>query len=334
MNRSLAIAGRVLGCVSIAVVGGWAALALFHLAPGGDHVRSVSAIVAAVIGGLAAIAQAMGRARRPALLAFGAVLAVVVVLWQTTRPSNDRAWQPDVAVLAEASFDGDLVTVRNIRNFEYRSETDFTPAYYDRTFDLRRLDRVDLIAVYWAGPAIAHLFVSFGFGDDGHLAISVEARKETTETYSSLGGFFRRYELIYVVGDERDLIRLRTNYRASPPEDVYVFRVRGTPDRFRRLFGDYLRDVNALRERPRFYNTLTTNCTTTIRTHTAVNPGRLPYSWKIMLSGYAPEYAYDAGRLAGDLPFAELMRRSNVNAAARAADGAPDFSRRIRAGLP
>jgi hypothetical protein len=333
VNRSLTIAGRVLGSVALAVATGWAALVVYHLGPGGDQVRSVSAIVVCVIGGAAVIARALGRARRPTLLGFVAVFVLVLALWQTTRPSNDRRWQPDVAVLAEASFDGDFVTVRNIRNFQYRSETDFTPAYDTRTFDLRRLDRVDLIAAYWMGPAIAHLFVSFGFGED-HLAISVEARKEEGEAYSSLGGFFRRYELVYVVGDERDLIGLRTNYRAAPPEEVYVFRVRGTPDRFRRLFVEYLRDVNALRERPRFYNTLTTNCTTMIRAHTAGNPGRLPYSWKVLLSGYAPEYAYDAGRLDGDLPFAELMRRSHVNAAARAADGAPDFSRRIRAGLP
>jgi hypothetical protein len=333
VNRSLAIAGRVVGCTSLAVVTAWAALVVLHLGPGGAQVRTVSATVVGVIGSLAAIAQALGRARRPAVLGFGALLALVLVLWLTTRPSNDRRWQPDVAVLPEASFDGDLVTVRNVRNFEYRSETDFTPAYDTRTYDLRRLDRVDLIAAYWMGPAIAHLFVSFGFDDD-HLAVSIEARKEEGEAYSSLGGFFRRYELIYVVGDERDLIRLRTNYRNAPPEDVYVFRVRGTPDRFRRLFVDYLRDVNELRQRPRFYNTLTTNCTTMIRAHTAANPGRLPYSWKILLSGYAPEYAYDAGRLAGDLPFAELMRRSHVNAAARAADGASDFSRRIREGLP
>jgi hypothetical protein len=229
--------------------------------------------------------------------------------------------------------DGDRVTVHNIRNFDYRTEQDFTPAYYDRTFDLRRLDRVDLVAVYWMGPAIAHLFVTFGFGND-HLAISVEARKDRTKEYATLPGFFRQYELVYVVADERDVIRLRTNYRKSPPEDVYVFRVPGPAENGRRLFLDYMRAINDLRAHPRFYNTLTTNCTTVILAHTAVNHSAIPYSWKILLSGYAPEYAYDRGRLDRSLPFEELKRRSLVNARAQAADKAPDFSQRIRAGLP
>ena len=133
------------------------------------------------------------------------------------------------------------MTVHNIRNFDYRTETDFTPRYYDRTFDLRKLDSVDLVSVYWMGPAIAHLFVTFDFGDD-HLAISIEARKERTEGYSTLGGFFRQYELIYIVGDERDVIRLRTNYRKDPPEDVYLMRLKAPIENGRRFFLEYMND--------------------------------------------------------------------------------------------
>jgi hypothetical protein len=187
--------------------------------------------------------------------------------------------------------------------------------------------------VYWMGPAIAHLFVSFGFGDD-HLAISIEARQDRTREYATLPGFFRQYELVYVVADERDVIRVRTNYRKSPPEDVYLFRVIGPIENGRRIFLDYMRDINRLREHPRFYNTLTTNCTTMILAHAAVNPGHLPLSWKVLLSGYAAEYAYDEGRLDRTVSFEELKRCSHINAAAQAADKAPDFSRRIRVGLP
>ena len=183
------------------------------------------------------------------------------------------------------------------------------------------------------GPAIAHVFLSFGFGDD-RVAVSVEARKERGEGYSSVQGFFKRYELIYVVGDERDLIRVRTNYRRDPPEDVYLYRTRGSVENARRVFLDYVRAINELYERPRFYDTLTTNCTTTILFHARVNPGHLPLSWKVLLSGHAAEYAYDNGRLDTSLPFEELRRRSQINAAAVAADRAPDFSRRIREGLP
>jgi hypothetical protein len=177
------------------------------------------------------------------------------------------------------------------------------------------------------------VFLSFGFGDD-HVAVSVEARKERNEGYSSVQGFFKRYELIYVVGDERDLIRVRTNYRRDPPEDVYLYRVRGPLENARQLFLEYVRAINALRDRPRFYDTLTTNCTTTILVHTRVNPGHVPLSWKVLLSGYAAQYVYERGRLDTSLPFEELRRRSRVNDAARAADGAHDFPRRIREGLP
>jgi hypothetical protein len=287
----------------------------------------------ALLGLVTVIALAFHRARRPVAVSFAIALALVLVVWTAAAPSNNRDWQPEVAVLPYATIDGDLVTVHNIRNFDYRTETDFTPAYYDRTFDLHRLDRVDLVAVYWMGPAIAHLFVSFGFGDD-HLAISIEARKQKNEGYSSVAGFFKQYELVYIVADERDVIRVRTNYRKSPPEEVYLFKVDGTHETARRIFLDYIRDMNDLRAHPRFYNTLTTNCTTMILAHTTVNPGHLPYSWKVLLSGYAPEYAYDQGRLDRSLPFEELKRRSHINAAAQAADKAPDFSQRIRAGLP
>jgi hypothetical protein len=271
--------------------------------------------------------------RWAAAIGYAVAFAGVLAVWGSATPSNDRDWQPEVAVLPYATFSGDLVTVHNIRNFDYRSETDFTPGYYDRTFDLRRLDRVDLVATYWMGPTVAHLFLTFGFGDE-HLAISIEARKDKTKPYATLPGFFRQYELVYIVADERDVIRVRTNYRADPPEEVYLYRLTAPIENGRRVFLDYLRDINELREHPRFYNTLTTNCTTMMLAHAAVNPGHVPYSWKIFLSGYAPEYVYEQGRLDKSLPFPELRKRSHINAAARAADQAPDFSIRIRANLP
>ena len=248
------MARRVVGVIVLAVVGlaiavltGWGALVLFYLAPGSSGVRRALAWSLVAIGLAALGALAVGRARWPAVLGFGLFLVPVLIVWGSAAPSNKRDWQPEVAVLPYATIDGDRVTVHNIRNFDYRTETDFTPAYYNRTFDLRRLDRVDLVAVYWMGPAIAHLFVTFGFGDE-HLAISVEARKDRTKPYSTLPGFFRQYELVYIVADERDVIRVRTNYRKSPPEDVYLFRVVGPAENGRRVFLDYMRDMNELRE--------------------------------------------------------------------------------------
>jgi hypothetical protein len=332
-RRILAILALVVAGLAILVVTGWGALVLFYLAPGSGTVRTALAWSFAAVGLVTVAALAVRRARRPALAVFAAALGLVLVAWVSPTPSNDRDWQPEVAVLPHATIKGDLVTVHNIRNFDYRTETDFTPAYYDRTFDLRRLDRVDLLAVYWMGPAIAHIFVSFGFGDE-HLPISIEVRKTRSKEYSTIAGFFRQYELIYVVADERDVIRVRTNYRKSPPEEVYMFRAVAPIENGRRMFLDYIRDINELKERPRFYNTLTTNCTTMIFAHASVNPGHVPLSWKILLSGYAPEYVYDQGRLVRSLPFDELKRRGHVNARAQAADKAPDFSRRIRVEVP
>ena len=269
--------------------------------------------------------------RRRALGGYLVLFVVMLVWWSGITPSNDRVWQEDVAVLPYATIEGDLVTLHNIRNFEYRSETDYTPAWYDKTFDLRKLQGVDLVAVYWMGPAIAHIFLSFDFGGGDHLAVSIETRKEKGEAYSTLKGFFREYELYYVVADERDVVRLRTNYRRDPPEDVYVYRLQGDIENGRRLFLEYLHNINALRERAEFYNTLTTNCTTTIWMNAQVNPNHLPFNWKILASGFLPEYLYEQERLADHgLPFAELQQRVHVNARAQAADQAADFSRRIR----
>lgn len=290
-----------------------------------------------ILGGsgfVAVVAAVLPRLRWWPLLAWVLVFAGFLVRWSGVQPSNQRDWQEDVARLPFATFDGDLVTVHNIRNFDYRTETDFTPRYYDKTFDLRELDSGDLIAVYWMGDAIAHVMVTFGFAERDFLTVSIETRKERGESYDTLKGFFRQYELIYVVGDERDLIRLRTNYRKDPPEDAYLFRTNAPRENIRRLFLSYFEEVNQLREAPEFYNTLTTNCTTNVLRHTRANPGNHSYSWKILLSGYAPLYTYERGRLDTSLPFPELKQRSHINKAAQAADQAEDFSQRIRVGVP
>ena len=269
-----------------------------------------------------------------ALGAYAVAFAILLVWWSSIAPSNDRNWKPEVARLPSVSLEGDQVAVRNIRYFDYRTETDFTPAWYDKTFDLGKLESVDLIAVYWGSPAIAHMMVSFNFGANDHLAVSIERRDELGESYSTVKGLFKQYELFYVVADERDVIRLRTNVRNDPPEDVYVYRVKAPIENGRRLFVEYMNKVNALTTQPEFYNTVATNCTGNIWLHSQVNPKSVPYSWKILLSGYVPEYLYEHDRLDTTLPFPELQRRSRVNVAAQAADRVADFSRRIRVGLP
>ena len=336
MAAVLKRAGKPAGFVSLGflifLMAGWGTLALFYGGEDGGLLRSALA-VAYGLGGLGAIvALASPPIRWRAFAGFLALFALVVAWWNMIEASNDRNWRPEVALLPRVTIEGDLVTVHNIRNFDYRSEEDFTPAYYDNTFDLRRLESVDLIAVYWMGPAIAHTFLSFGFAGGDYLAISIETRKEAGEGYSTLKGFFKQYELFYVVADERDVIRVRTNYRKDTPEEVYLFRLHGPIENGRRLFMEYMRRINRLKEEPEYYNTLTTNCTTTIWFNTRVNPGHLPFSWKVLLSGYVPEFLHEAGLLDPGLSLADLKRRGRINARAQAADRAVDFSRRIRSG--
>jgi hypothetical protein len=326
--------GRFVVALVILAAAGWGALAVVYASLLTEPLRSLFAGLFGLAGIVASAVVLFSRRRWKAAGVFAAAFLLLLVWWGTVRPSNDRDWQPEVAVLPYATIDGDLVTLHNIRNFDYRSESDFTPAYYDKTFDIRRLDSVDLVATYWMGPQIAHIMLSFGFAGQDYVAFSIETRKERSEEYSTLKGFFRQYELYYVVADERDVLRVRTNYRKDPPEDVYLFRVRGPTENARRVFMEYVRKINALKERPEFYNTLTTNCTINILMHTRVNPGHLAFSWKVLLSGYVPEYVYDNGRLDTSMSFQDLKKRSRVNEAAQAADRAPDFSRWIRAGLP
>lgn len=333
MSSAARIAGLVVAGLAIACSSLWGVGLLVFAGPGGPGLRAALAFVPAIVGLGAIGALFVARWRRPAMAAAAVMFALLLGWFYSIQPSNDRRWRPEVARLAHATVNGKLVTVHDIRNFDYRGEDDFTPRYYDRTFDLDKLDGVDLVSSYWMGPSIAHLFVTFSFGED-RLAISIEARKEAGESYSTLGGFFRQYELVYVVADERDLIRLRTNYRKDPPEDVYVMRMNGPAGSGTRFFLEYMDAINALYAAPRFYNTLTTNCTTNILMHAAFSRDRPAYSWKILASGHAAEHVYDSGRLDTSLPFPELMRRSRVNDAALAAGAAPDFSRRIRVGLP
>src|SRR5215831_4070758 len=261
---------------------------------------------------------------------FGAC-ALVAAWWLTLKPTNDRPWQPDVAQTAWAEISGDEVTIHNVRNCEYRTQTDFTPHWETRTVRLSQITGMDVAINYWGSSWIAHPIVSFQFSDARPLCFSIETRKTIGQQYSTLEGFYRQYTLIYVVADERDCIRLRTNYRG---EDVYLYHTRATPAQARERFREYINTVNALHENPRWYNAVTSNCTTSIRTQRAANL-RAAWDWRILLNGKADEMLYQRHAIAtGGLPFSELKQRSLINERARAADQDPEFSRAIREGLP
>ena len=245
------------------------------------------------------------------------------------RPSNERPWSPDQAVLSTADLDGELVKVHNIRNCTYRTTEDYTVSHYDKDFKLADLETVDFIVVPFPDmPTISHTMLSFGFAGRDYLAVSVEIRKEKGEAYDPIKGFLRQYEIMYVVGDERDLIGLRTNYRLN---DVYVYRANATPAQTRALFLDVMGRVNKLAAEPEFYNTITNNCTSNIAQHiNHLVPGKVPYDLRVFLTGNSDKLAYELGLLKTDASFEEARLHARVNELAYINRESPDFSTRIR----
>lgn len=292
----------------------WAALAIYFGDSSTSGAQLILSIIVALIGLITIITLFFTPSwRKKLLLIHTFVFFIVIIYWSTIQPRNDRNWQSDVGKLAHASLNGNLVTLYNIRNFKYRNEFDYQPEYYDKTFDINKLVGVDFFAVYWMGPSIAHIIMSYDFGEGNHLAVSIEARKEQGEGYSTIKGFFRQYELVYIVADERDIIGLRTHYRKDPPEQVYRYRLKAPIDNTRRLFLEYIDSINASYKSPTFYNTLMANCTSVIWLHNKVNPEYLPFSWKILLSGYVPEYLYDSGMLNQTITFSKLRSQAHIN---------------------
>ncbi len=257
--------------------------------------------------------------------------ALTTLWWLSLRPSNDREWLPDVAQLPAAHVDADLVTISNVRDFAYRSEEDYTERWEERTYDLSKLVGVDMFFSHWGSPHIAHTITSWEFSDGQHLAISIETRKEQGEAYSAVLGFFRQFELYYVVGDERDLVGVRAAHRG---EDVYLYHLTTPVPVARAILLDYLQEINRLAAEAAWYNALSYNCTTGIWRHVRnVAPGN-PFDWRILANGHLPALGYERGRLDSSLSFEELRARSDITRAAAAADGAADFSARIRRDLP
>jgi hypothetical protein len=266
------------------------------------------------------------------LTAVFAVFALVLLWWLTLKASNDGPWPPDVAETAWAEINGDEVTINNVRNCDYRTETDFTTHWERRTVRLSQITGLDVAIMYWGSPYMAHPIASFRFADALPICFSIETRKRIGQEYSALRGLYRQYTLIYIVADERDSIRVRTNYRHG--EDVYLYRVLGSPEEARERFLEYLKALNILNTHPLWYNAITTNCTTNIRTQRPILK-RIPWDWRILVNGKADELLYERHLIAtGGLPFAELKQRSQINERARAADQDPAFSRLIRAAMP
>jgi len=271
------------------------------------------------------------RSRLAAGLCLGA-FCCVLVWWLTLRPSNDGNWQPDVARTPWAEMDEGRVTIHNFRNCDYRTETDYTNCWSDRTFDLTQLRAADLFLTNWGIPFVSHPIITFQFGDSEHVAFSIEARYKVGQAYSTIRGMFRQYELIVIAADERDVIRLRTNYRKG--EEVYMYRLQAQPDVARTMFLTYVGYLNTLRNHPEWYNEVTRNCTTAIDRRLGADLNNTqPWNYQVLLNGTLDKLLYDRRRLVtGGLPFPELKQREHINAAAQAANSSPNFSELVRMG--
>ena len=331
MRKFLSYLTLFLLTLVLIIISAWGALALFYALNTSETVRYALAILFALVSFVTLISLLFRQYRKPIFILYALSWAVLLLWYSSVTPSNTRNWQKTVAVLPYAEIHDNNVTFYNIRNFHYRGELDFTPDYYNKSFDLNKLNGVDVISVYWMGPSVAHVFVSFSFEDGEHLAVSIETRMEKREGYSTLKGLFRQYELFYVVADERDVIGLRTNYRFNPVEDVYIYPMSGSREDAQHLFLSYIEKINGLKENPEFYNTLTTNCTTNIWNNAKSNIQRLPMSWKILISGYVPEYLYENGRLRTQgLSFEDLREKVHVNQRALDVGIVENFSSEIR----
>jgi hypothetical protein len=320
----------LLGVVTLVLLIGvaWAFGALWFDFPFSAFRRPLAAAF-----GLGAIAALVFvRPRWRAQLGVAGAIALVAAWWLTIRPSNTRDWQPEVAEAPYVEIDGDRVVIHNFRNFEYFSKTDFRPRWETKTVHLSNLRTVDFFTNFWGPKLICHTFVSFDFGPEGYVCISIETRPAKGQTYSAIAGLYRQYELYYVIGDERDIVRLRTNYRL---EDVYLYHlIPATPERSRALFLDYVKTANELRDRPQWYNELFSNCTTNVRLHIKDIGSARPWDWQILVNGFIAERAYELRAIDTSLPFAELRRLSYIDYRARDADDDPTFSSLIRKGLP
>src|SRR5215510_8421753 len=306
---------------------GWGTLAIYYNLPW-EGLRLPLALVFLILGIWALWYSRTWRA----ISIFAALFFGVVIWFSSIKPSHDRPWRPEVAVMPRAFVDGDRVRITGFRNFEYRSRDDFTVRYEEREVSVSHLNSLDFyVSYFWSESPVAHTFVSFGFDNAPPVSISIETRPEIGEGFAPLPSLFKQFELIYVVGDERDLVRVRTNYRN---EDVYLYRIQTSPEFARRLFLVYLERINELADRPEFYHLLSNSCTINIVRYAnlAGRVGRLDI--RHIVNGWSDRYLYSAGALDTSLPFEELRRRSRINETAQAAENAPDFSQRIRKSPP
>ena len=329
MRRILRIVGAAALVVFLFLSVVWANLAIGYQLPGSAAVRIGACLVLNLIA-LAALVAIVRRKHWRAVLVYAAAYALLLAWSGSISASNDNNWAADVVHGITGIVDGDLVSVSNVRNFSWRTEAEYTAAWEERTYDLSQLRALDLFLIYWMGPSIAHTIMSFGFDDGRYLDFSIELRRTHNDQYSAVAGFFKTNELVFIGADERDLMTLRK----VRSEQIQLYRLRAPPERARALLVEYVKQANDLAINPRFYNTLTTNCTTAIFDMMHAVTSSIPFDWRIILTGHLPYYLYEHGAVDTRIPIEELRERADVTGRVDGSLTEVEFSSRIREGVP
>jgi hypothetical protein len=329
MRRILRIVGTGALVVFLFLSVVWANLAIAYQLPGSAAVRIGACLVLNLIA-LAALVAIVRRKHWRAVLVYAAAYALLLAWSGSISASNDKNWAVDVVHGITGIVDGDRLSVSNVRNFSWRTEAEYTPAWEERTYDLSQLRALDLFLIYWMGPSIAHTIMSFGFDDGRYLDFSIELRRTQNDQYSAVAGFFKTNELVFIGADERDLMTLRKVRN----EQIQLYRLRTPPERARALLVEYVKQANDLAINPRFYNTLTTNCTTAIFDMMHAVTSSIPFDWRIILTGHLPYYLYEHGAVDTRIPIEELRERADVTGRVDGSLTEVEFSSRIREGVP
>ncbi|WP_373506299.1 DUF4105 domain-containing protein [Aestuariivirga sp.] len=332
MRRFISILLLILALAALAILiaSAWATLALWYRLPVPDWGKGLAATLFA-LAGLATIVGLFRGPRLRSLTVFGVLFGAVLIWWGTIKPVADADWAPDVARQVTGTVNGDLLTLTNVRAFAWRNRTDSTEVWSTRSYDMSTLKSLDLFLSYWGNPNMAHVMMSFGFEGGDYLAWSVEVRRTRNGVFSPIADLFKSNPLVIIAAEERDVIGVRSNFRG---EDVQLYRLRAKPALARELLVEYVLDANELAVTPAFYNSLTSNCATTVFKLVRAVGDKLPMDWRLVVDGYLPGYLYDQGSIDIRLPLDELIARSHIDAHAKKAGLTAEYSRLIRVGVP